>query len=156
MSKDEGKGGLGRLWSAGAPRKETTKADKVLPMERPPDARAHADRTYRAFDLGDNATRLEIRRAAEPSRYPAYHYLLDMNADRFHQAAFSLVYNFMLVTVKGRNLAPVVHAISFGNCERITEFSAREHDKPDAGEPLIESIEFVTADEKITKAGRQA
>jgi hypothetical protein len=154
MSKNDDGKGIGRLWGSSVGRKEPPKSDKVLPMERPPDSRMPADRAYHAFDLRDNAERLEIRRAAEPSRYPAYHSLLDMSDDRFHNAAFTLIYTFQAVTVKGRNLAPIVHAINFGECARITEFNTREYDKPDAGEPLIESIEFIAADAQLN-AGKK-
>jgi len=154
MSKGEDKG-IGRLWSGVTQRKEVPKADKVLPMERPPAPRKSDDRTYAAFDVRNRAKRLEICRAADPSRFPAYGYLLDISYDRFRQAAFSIIYTFMVVHVDGRNLNEVVRAISLGNAGRITEFNAREYDKPGAGEALIERIEIIAADEQLTKARRE-
>lgn len=148
MSKDGGdKGGLGRIWGTG--REPRSAADNVVHLERP--AAAHSDRTYVAFQLRDNAERLQIRRAKDPARFPAYSYLLDISYDPFHQSAFTLIYTFMIVEVRGWNLEPVVHAISYGNCDRLYEFDKRQHDKPAEGEPLIEFIEITTADEKRMK-----
>jgi hypothetical protein len=148
MSKDDTKGGLGKLWAGG--RESRSAADTVMPLERhgyaePP------DRSYVAFQLRNNAERLHIRRAKDPSRFPAYSYLLDISYDPFHQSAFTLIYSFMVVEVRGWNLEPVVHAISYGDCDRICEFDSRQYDKPAQGEPLIEFIEITVADEKRMK-----
>ncbi len=60
----------------------------------------------------------------------------------------------MIVEVTGWNLESVVHAINFGNCERITEYHAKLYDPPAQGEPLIEKIQITTADEKLMNRGR--
>jgi hypothetical protein len=147
MSTDADKSGVGgRLWASGG-RDKAQAQEKVLPLKPPPPP-APQDRTYLAFDLRDRAERLHIVRAAGPSRFPNYNYLLDISYDHHKQAAFTLVYTFMIVEVTGWNLWPVVHAISFGNCERIREFHMKLYDVPEAGEPLIESIEITAADEK--------
>ena len=145
MSDEKGSR-AGALWSSGNVRE---KAERRTPFEREPQTDYVDPREYKAFELRDNAARLEIRRATQPSRFPAYSYLLDISYDRFHQSAFALVYTFMVVTVNGRNLEKVVHAINFGDCDAITEFDPKRHEKPAKGEPLIESIDIVTADEKI-------
>ena|ERR1700734_1544777 len=136
----------GRLWGGSRPQD----AAQILPIERSAERSgrpAPESTAYVAFELRDGAARIEIECAASPSRFPAYSYLLDVIYDRFHQSAFSLVYSFMVVNVRGANLEPVVHAVNFGQCELIREFDPRRHDRPDQTEPLIEAIEIVARDE---------
>jgi hypothetical protein len=154
MSKEADKGGFGaRLWGTG---REPQGDEKVLPLKPPPEARpsvkptAPEDRAYVAFEVRDRATeRLQIKRSAAPSRFPNYSYLLDISFDHHLQSAFTLIFTFMIVEVTGWNLAPIVHAIRYGNCEGITEFDARQHDYPAKDQPLIEKIDITTADEKL-------
>ena len=80
--------------------------------------------------------------------FPNYNYLLDISFDHHHQSAFTLIYTFMIVGVTGWNLWPVVHAISFGHCERILEFHPKLYDPPAKGEPIIEKIVITAMDEK--------
>jgi hypothetical protein len=147
MSTDADKGGVGgRLW-AGSGRDKAQAHEKVLPL-KPPPAPAPQDRTYLAFELRDRAERLHIVRAAGPSRFPNYNYLLDISYDHHLQSAFTLIYTFMIVEVTGWNLWPIVHAVSFGNCECIREFHPKLYDVPENGEPLIEKIQITAVDEK--------
>lgn len=37
----------------------------------------------------------------------------------------------MLVEVTGNHLGPIVHAINYGNCERINEYHAKLYDRPE-------------------------
>ena len=60
------------------------------------------------------------------------------------------LYTFMIVEVTGRNLEPVVHAISYGNCGCIREFHPKLYDRPAPGEPVIETIHITAADEKLS------
>lgn len=150
MSKDAEKSGFGnRLWTG----RDAQQADeKVLPLKPPetrPIAKQPEDRAYVAFETRDRAERMQIMRSAAPSRFPAYSYLLDISFDHHHQSAFTLIYTFMIVEVTGWNLAPIVHAVNFGNCERITEFDARQHDHPAKDQPLVEKIVITAADEKL-------
>jgi hypothetical protein len=154
MSKDADKSGLSRLWSGGRERERAPQPDeKVLPMKAPAEVRQaalpaeHHDRAYAAFETREQAGRLHIMRGAGPSRFPGYHYLLDISFDHHLQSAFTLIYTFMIVEVTGRNLGPVVHAINFGNCERIREYHPRLYDPPAQGEPFIEKIHITAADE---------
>src|ERR1019366_8497002 len=156
MSKEAEKNGgfAERLWGGREknPRPpEKPPEEKVLPLVRPP---TPPDRTYTAFDIRENAEPLHILRATEPSRFPSYNYLLDISFDHTHQSAFVLIYTFMIVEVEGWNLGPIVHAISFGNCERITQYHPKLYDAPAQGEPLIEKIQITTADEKLMNKGR--
>jgi hypothetical protein len=96
MSKD-GKSGAfgGRLWSGSdkdrreperQPEQQRRSADNtgageaaesddfvIHPM--------HPDRAYQAFCMARRPERLHIDRAIQPSRFLAYHYLVDMNFD---------------------------------------------------------------------------
>lgn len=157
MSRDAEKGGFAeRLWSGGGREKGQPPEEKVLPLKPPaelrhPSAPAYQqdnDRAYVPFELRDRAERLHIVRGAAPSRFPNYNYLLDISFDHHLQSAFTLIYTFMIVEVTGRNLGPIVHAINFGNCERIREFHPKLYAPPVQGEPLIEKIQITAADEK--------
>jgi hypothetical protein len=109
-----------------------------LPLVRP-------DRTYAAFEIRDHAERMHIHCATQPSRYPSYHHLLDIIFDHDFEGVFTLIYSFMAVEVTGRHLAPVVHAISYGNCGCIREHHKKLYDSPAPDAPVIESISIVAA-----------
>jgi hypothetical protein len=144
MSNDAERSGIGRLWSGGGtrekvqrPEPERTK-DNVLPLH--PD-----DRSYKAFETREHPADLHIRCATQPSHFPAYSSLLNIIFDHDFDRAFTLVYTFMLVEVTGKDLGAVVHAISYRNCERITEFHRKLHDQPEPNEPIIEGIKITAA-----------
>jgi hypothetical protein len=73
--------------------------------------------------------------------------------------AFTLLYSFMAVEVKGRNLQEVRKAVQNGRCAFIQEYHENEFSSPRKGEPIIESIKLITG-EKLDdilashKAGR--
>jgi hypothetical protein len=92
-----------------------------------------------AFGAKDNVQRLKIRRVEPPMRAPGYNYLLDIAYDK-EGTSLVLVYTFLLVTVRGRNLLPVVMAVESGTCDFIQEFDPEEWKKPAPDAPLIESI----------------
>lgn len=151
MSKEAEKSGgfTERLWGGrekNVRQTEPQQEEKVVQLVQPA---SPPDRTYTAFDIREHAERLHILRATEPSRFPSYQYLLDISYDHTHQSAFVLIFTFMIVEVEGWNLGPIVHAISFGNCERITQYHPKLYDAPAQGEPLIEKIQITTADEKL-------
>jgi hypothetical protein len=152
MSKDADKGG-GRLWSGRE--KEQPAPEKVLPLKAPGEVRPATrpaqphDRAYVAFEVRDHANRLHIRCATQPSRYPTYNSLLDIVHEHDFDSLFTLIYSFMTVEVTGQHLGEIVHAVSFGNCERIHEWHRKFYDPPAPGEPVIEKIVITTADEKL-------
>ena len=133
----------GRLWSRGAAKEKTAApepertADNVVPL-RP-------DRAYVAFEVREHPQRLHIHCAAQPSHYPAYSSLLNIIHDHNFDKAFTLVYSFMLVEVTGNHLGAIVHAISYGNCERIHEFHRKLYEPPAPNAPIIESITITSA-----------
>ena len=142
MNNEQEHGGFTeRLWGTSAKEKAhrlvPESGNKVVPL-RP-------DRTYVAFEIRDHAQRLHIRCATQPSRFPAYSSLLDIIYDHDFEKSFTLVYSFMLVEITGNHLGAVVHAINFGNCERIHQFHKKLHDSPAADEPVIELITITSA-----------
>ena len=102
---------------------------------------------YAAFDAKDRVDRLKIRRTNDPTRSPGYAYLLDVVYDGSYGTNFVLVYTFLMVLVRGRNLQPVILALEMGTAEFIQEFDADRWQKPADGKlPFIESIEVVVQD----------
>jgi len=137
---------FGKLWSGGAkekreparapePQEQRRGEDKVVPLR--------SDRAYVAYEVGSNPTGLHIRTATQGSFYPRYRYLADIREDHDHNSYFVLIYPTMVVKVTGQHLAAVVHAINAEQCERITEFHPKLHDRPEPGAPIIEKIEIV-------------
>ncbi len=102
---------------------------------------------YVAFDAKDKVDRLKIRRANDPTRSPGYAYLLDVVYDGAFGTNFVLVYTFLMVLVRGRNLQTVITALEMGTADYIQEFDPERWQKPkDDKAPFIESIEVVVQD----------
>ncbi len=59
---------------------------------------------------------------------------------------FTLIYSFMAVEVRGKNLKEVRRAIQNGRCEFIQEYHENEFQPPRPGQPVIESIHFITGE----------
>ena len=99
---------------------------------------------YVAFDAKDKVDRLKIRRANDPTRSPSYAYLLDVVYDGPYGTNFVLVFTFLMVLVRGRNLQQLVTALEMGTADFIQEFDPDRWQKPkDEAAPFIESIEVV-------------
>jgi hypothetical protein len=99
---------------------------------------------YVAFDAKDNSQRLRTRRANAPTRAPGYAYLLDIAYDGSYGTNFVLVYTFLMVLVRGRNLQGLVTALELGTVHFIQEFDPDRWEQPkDENAPFIESIEIV-------------
>lgn len=60
--------------------------------------------------------------------------------------AFTLLYSFMAVEIKGKHLKEVRQAVQNGRCEFIQEYNEGEFLPPARGVPVIESIRFVAGD----------
>ncbi len=109
---------------------------------------------YVAFDAKDKVDRLKIRRANDPTRSPGYAYLLDIVYDGPFGTNFVLVYTFLMVLVKGRNLQNVITALEMGTADFIQEFDADRWQVPaDTKAPFIESIEVVVQEGGSTQQG---
>lgn len=100
-------------------------------------------RQYKAFEKASKPLRLIIQCRSQPSHSPSYGLLANVIFDRRFGGSFVLIFNFMTVTVTGRNLAAVIHAINHQACSMITEFDPRSNEAPAKGEPIIEGIEIV-------------
>lgn len=96
---------------------------------------------YQAFETGQKPARLVIQCSRGPSHAPAYHLLVNVIFDRRFGGSFVLVFNFMAITVVGRNLAAVVHAISSHRATTITEYDPQAHHVPADDAPVITAIE---------------
>ena len=116
---------------------------------------------YVAFDAKDKVDRLKIRRANDPTRAPGYAYLLDIAYDGNFGTNFVLVYTFLMVLVRGRNLQLVITALEMGMADFIQEFDPDRWQKPtDEKAPFIESIKVIVQENGPTiseseKAGRE-
>lgn len=99
---------------------------------------------YTAFGAKDKVTRLRIRRAMAPTRSPGYAYLLDVVYDGQYGTNFVLVFTFLMVLVRGKNLQAVIAALESGNADFIQEFDADRWQRPsDPNAAIIESVEVV-------------
>jgi hypothetical protein len=143
VSNDAERQGIGRLWSEGAARDKATRPEAQPSTDNVVQLRP--DRAYVAHEVREHPQRLHICCATQPSHYPAYSSLLNMIHDHNFDKAFTLVYSFMLVEVTGNHLGAIVHAINYGNCERITEYHAKLYDRPAPDQPIIEAIKVTAA-----------
>src|SRR5580658_442381 len=135
MNNEADREGIGKLWGGGTPRGKPVRrgAENVVQL-RP-------DRAYVAHEVRqEHPQRMHICCATQPSHYPAYSSLLNIIHDHNFDRAFTLVYSFMLVEVTGIHLGAIVHAINYGNCERINEYHAKLYDRSAPTEPIIESV----------------
>jgi hypothetical protein len=91
---------------------------------------------YLAFATKDKLGRLDIRSRDGLSHAPAYNYLLEVSYDRRLYTSALLVFSFMLVKIKGKNLRTIIEAIKLHTCEFIAEFDPQQFDGPtDLKEP---------------------
>lgn len=98
---------------------------------------------YVAFDAKDKVTRLQIRSAMQPTHSPGYSYLMNILYDGPYGTNFVLVFHFMSVLVRGKNLQPVIAALQLGTAEFIQEFDETLWTMPkDEKAPVITSIQF--------------
>jgi hypothetical protein len=108
-------------------------------------------RSYAAFSPSSKPVeRLEIRQVLAPAHAPSYRYLMDVSFDQ-EGTRVILFYSFMMVTIQGQNLKPVIQAILEGTCASIQDFHANEYDAPAQGVPFIKSID-VTVGNEVAKA----
>ncbi|HEX6479363.1 MAG TPA: hypothetical protein VF043_11005 [Ktedonobacteraceae bacterium] len=96
----------------------------------------------------------------QPSQSPQSRFFMAAVFSADYDDAFTLLYSFMAVEVKGRNLKEVRRAIQVGRCEFIQEYNENEFLKPGKDSPVIESIRFITGEKlddilSTHKAGRQ-
>lgn len=143
MSSETERSEIGKLWSGGAAKEKQGRPDPSPAPDKVVQLRP--DRAYVAHEVRENPRRLHICCATQPSHYPAYSSLLNIIHDHNFDKAFTLVYSFMLVEVTGNHLGAIVHAINYGNCERIYEYHSKIYDRPAPNEAVIESVTITAA-----------
>ena len=104
-------------------------------------------RPYEAYDKkGKPCPYTEILCVSQPSQSPQTRFFLAAVFSADYDDAFTLLYSFVAVEIKGRNLKPIRQAIQNGRCEFIQEYHENEFSEPGKGEPVIESIRFIAGD----------
>lgn len=105
-------------------------------------------RPYEAYDKkGRPCPYTEILCAAQPSQSPQSRFFLAAVFSSDYDDAFTMLYSFMAVEVKGKHLKAVRQAIQNGRCEFIQEYHENEFLVPaKEDEPVIESIRFIAGD----------
>lgn len=97
---------------------------------------------YVAFGTKDRVVRLRVRPAMAPVQSPGYNILLNVSYDADIGTNFVLMYTFMEVMVRGKNLQKMVFAIENNMADFIQEFDSDRWEMP--GDPtaaVIHSIE---------------
>ena len=111
---------------------------------------------YVAFGGKDKVARLRIRRAMAPTRSPGYAYLMDVVYDGGYGTNFVLVYTFLMVLVRGKNLQSLIYALENGMADYIQEFDPDRWAKPtDPNAAFIESIEIVVQESASSVSGAE-
>lgn len=98
---------------------------------------------YLAFNAQDRNKYLEIKTTKGINRAPAYAYLLDVISDGERGTEISLLFSFMMIEIRGKNLQELAHALAMRGCSFIQEFSPKAFSQPEPSATIIESIEIV-------------
>jgi hypothetical protein len=107
---------------------------------------------YVAFGGKDRVERLKIRRVKELTHAPSYLHLQNLSYDGEHGTNCALIFDFMCVLIRGKNLQGLVAALESGTVDFIQEFNPDLWPKPADNLPLIESIEIMQPDENPSLA----
>ncbi len=122
-------------------RAATTRATTIEPQP------SHGKKPYEAYDKqGKPSLFTEIRSLAQPSQAPQARFLLSVIFSEGTEEAFTLIYSFQAVEVRGRNLQEVRQAMQHGRCSFLQEYDEQRYHVPGQGEPVITSIRFITGD----------
>jgi hypothetical protein len=93
--------------------------------------------------------RLSARAVGLAWVHASYSFLQYITEDAGRGRMFYIVFGFMVIEVRGRNLSPVVDAIRRDSCEFIQQFDPARWSKPkDTSKPFIDSILFHHGAEK--------
>lgn len=107
---------------------------------------------YVAFGGKDRVERLKIRRVKELTHAPSYLHLQNLSYDGEHGTNCALIFDFMCVLIRGKNLQGLVAALESGTVDFIQEFNPDLWPKPADNLPLIESIEIMQPGENPSLA----
>jgi hypothetical protein len=121
-------------------------ADALAAFRRGPPPKRGEDKAaseYRAYELAEGA-RLPVRFTIKPASglavARAYSALTEVHYDQ-QGSGFILVIQPRSYQIKGRHLQAVAEALIAGNCVSIAQI--REGQTASAGEPVIETIQFL-------------
>lgn len=98
---------------------------------------------YLAFNVRDRTKYLEIKTTRGINRAPAYAYLLDVISDGERGTEISLLFSFMVVDIRGKNLQDVAHSLAMRGCAFIQDFDPKVFAQPEPSAAIIEAIEIV-------------
>jgi hypothetical protein len=110
---------------------------------------------YVAFGGKDRVERLKIQFAKERTHAPSYLHLQNLSYDGEHGTSCVLMFDFMCVLIRGKNLQGLVTALALGTVDFIQEFNPDLWPKPADNLPLIESIQIVQPDEAPSGAATE-
>lgn len=103
--------------------------------------------SYHAFavmEKMDKSNHLQIRRTTGLSHSPTYEHLLDICYDGIYATEIVLIYSFMQVTIKGKNLQSLITMIEKHECLYIQDYNEHFFSLPKPEEAIIEFIEIET------------
>jgi hypothetical protein len=128
-------------------------SDPLAQFRREEPAAVHQPRTgekpYEAYDKsGKPCPYTEILCVSQPSQSPQSRFFLAAVFSADFNDAFTLLYSFMAVEIKGRHLKEVRQAVQNGRCGFIQEYEENAFLLPAKNAPVIESIRFI-AGEKL-------
>ena len=104
----------------------------------------HSEDEYLAFHAVDrDQKRLSARAVGLAWVHASYSFLQYLTEDAGRGRMFYIIYGFMVIEVRGRNLSPLVDAIRRDACAFIQQFDPARWRKPkDTSLPFIDSITF--------------
>ena len=129
--------------------------DPLAPYRRKPTTTTEPPKepaSYVAFGGKDRVERLKIHFAKERTHAPSYLHLQNLSYDGQHGTSCILMFDFMCVLIRGKNLQGLVTALENGTVDFIQEFNPDLWPKPDDKSPLVESIEIMQPDENPSLA----
>jgi hypothetical protein len=104
----------------------------------------HKKPQYQAFDAKDRSKIIRIRRTNGTHHAPANTYLLDVVSDGGKNLELAIIYSFMVVKIRGRNLHHLQLAIEKRECDFIQNYDPLIFAPPESDEAVIDEIEVVT------------
>lgn len=107
----------------------------------------HDYHAFTVMEKSEKVHRLQIRLASGATHSPAYSYLLDVCYDGLHGTELVLIYSFMQVKIKGKNLQSLITAIEKNDCAYLQDYNPNFFNPPKPNEAVIESIEVKMKEE---------
>jgi hypothetical protein len=119
------------------------KRSPILDRQKP-EPPLPGDDEYAAFHAVDrDQKRLSARAVGLAWVHASYSFLQYVTEDAGRGRMFYIIFGFMVIEVRGRNLSPVVDAIRRDACAFIQQFDSARWRKPrDTSTPFIDSITF--------------